>query len=160
MKTYQVKVENLVFSAAHFLISSDFGVEALHGHNFAVEITFEKNIIEDGIVLDFVLLRDYAEKILKKLDHKLLIPSGNPDIKIEQVDKNVSISADGIILSLKTNNVMQIPFVNTSAELIAEHIAQSLLTKLRDSGMLNGTGAITVGVSEEPGCQGICKIEF
>ena len=160
MKTYQVKIDNLVFSAAHFLVSSDFGTEALHGHDFGVEITFETDVIEDGIVLDFVLLRDYSENILKKLDHKLLIPAQNPDIKIESVNKNICISADNISLNLKTNNVIQIPFVNTSAELIAEYIAHSLLTKLRDSGMINGTGAITVGVSEEPGCQGICRIEF
>ena len=160
MKTHEIKIGNLQFSATHFLIGEKFGVEALHGHNFGVEITFRSKIDADGIVVDFAKLRAYANEIIEQLNHKLLIPAKNSDLKIELDNKNISISANNIALMLKTNNVIQIPFVNTSAELIAEYFAQGILTKLRDSGIINGTGTLKVGVSEEPGCIGICTIEF
>ncbi len=160
MKTHEIKIDNFQFSAAHFLIGEKFGVEALHGHNFGVEITFKSRIDDAGIVVDFINLRSYAKEIINQLDHKLLLPGRNPGIKIEQSDKNTNISADSLFISIKSNNVVQIPFVNTSAELIAEYFAQNMLTKLRDSGMLNGTGTLKVGISEEPGCTGICRIDF
>ena len=135
-------------------------MEALHGHNFSIDITFKSKIDADGIVVDFVKLRAFAAEIIEQLDHKLLIPAKNPGIKIGLDSKNINISANNISIKLKSNNVVQIPFVNTSAELIAEYFAQEILTKLRDSGMLNGTGTLKAAISEEPGCTGICNIDF
>jgi len=58
------------FAASHFLTKYHGKCENLHGHNYKVVITIEGPIQEDGMVLDFKLLKDiYMEKIHSELDH-------------------------------------------------------------------------------------------
>ena len=47
--------------------------EALHGHNWKVEVSVASNRLNrEGIVLDFGVLKQKVEKILKTLDHTYL----------------------------------------------------------------------------------------
>ena len=160
MKTHKVKIGNLQFSAAHFLVGKDFGVELLHGHNFAVEITFESNLDSEGLVVDFIKLLEFAKEIINKLDHKLLIPAQNPGIKISHNLDKLIITTEEMSLTLKKNNVVLIPFINTSAELIAEYFCSTFLQNMLDANEISDKCIIEVAVTEEPGCQGICRIQY
>ena len=160
MKAHKVTVGKLHFSSAHFLVSDEFGVEAIHGHNFGVEVTIEQSINPDGIVIDFVKLRQLCIKVVMDLDHKLLLPTRNPDLTIEKDGDKYSISAEDLSLTLKESVVCELPFVNVSAELLAEFIGQSILEKLRQINLVNKSGVMKVKVTEEPGCTGTCKFQF
>lgn len=61
------------FSAAHNLRKLKGKCEALHGHNYKVEILISsKKLTEEGIVMDFRDLKLALGEILGKLDHKYL----------------------------------------------------------------------------------------
>lgn len=69
---YSVKVE-ADFSAAHNLKGYRGKCEELHGHNWRVEVTVTKNVLDKtGMVLDFKYLKMKLNEVLEKLDHKYL----------------------------------------------------------------------------------------
>ncbi len=68
---YRVTIRR-TFSAAHTITIG--GVrEAMHGHNFAVEISAEAAELDgEGIVIDFRTLKHHADAVLKEMDHSYL----------------------------------------------------------------------------------------
>ena len=61
------------FSGAHRLRYLQGRCEALHGHNWKIEASVVSNRLDqEGIVLDFGILKQKVEKILKTLDHTYL----------------------------------------------------------------------------------------
>lgn len=81
MKTYEVLVNDsaLTFSSAHFITFANGECEALHGHDFRVGVRVTGEVLPDGgYVLDFMQLHRAIREILRKLDHKILLPGENP----------------------------------------------------------------------------------
>jgi len=67
-----VKVE-ANFSAAHNLRGYKGKCEALHGHNWKVEVAVgAAKLDKTGMVLDFTDLKMKLNRVLEKLDHKYL----------------------------------------------------------------------------------------
>lgn len=61
------------FAAAHFLTKYHGKCENLHGHNYKLEITVKGPVFENGLLVDFSILKKIVkEKILNKLDHRNL----------------------------------------------------------------------------------------
>ena len=61
------------FSAAHRLRHLHGKCEALHGHNWRIEVSVAaKELTKEGVVIDFGLLKNRVETILKTLDHTYL----------------------------------------------------------------------------------------
>ncbi len=61
------------FSAAHRLEEVGGKCESLHGHNFAVEVVVEADVLDEcGMVMDFRLLKRRTRSILEALDHHYL----------------------------------------------------------------------------------------
>ncbi|OGP86816.1 MAG: 6-carboxytetrahydropterin synthase QueD [Deltaproteobacteria bacterium RBG_16_48_10] len=61
------------FSGAHRLRYLRGRCEGLHGHNWKIEVSVLSNRLnKEGIVLDFGILKQKVEEILKSLDHTYL----------------------------------------------------------------------------------------
>ena len=61
------------FSGAHRLRHLHSRCENLHGHNWKIEVSVVSNRLNrEGIVIDFGILKEKVEKILKTLDHTYL----------------------------------------------------------------------------------------
>jgi 6-pyruvoyltetrahydropterin/6-carboxytetrahydropterin synthase len=61
------------FSGAHRLRHLRGRCEKLHGHNWKIEVSVVSNRLnQEGIVLDFGILKEKVEKILEILDHTYL----------------------------------------------------------------------------------------
>jgi len=61
------------FSGAHRLRYLRGRCEELHGHNWKIEVSVVSNRLNrEGIVMDFGILKQKVEKILKSLDHTYL----------------------------------------------------------------------------------------
>jgi 6-pyruvoyltetrahydropterin/6-carboxytetrahydropterin synthase len=61
------------FSGAHRLRHLHGKCEALHGHNWKVEVSVVSNRLnKGGVVIDFKILKQKVEKVLKPLDHTYL----------------------------------------------------------------------------------------
>lgn len=66
---YSIKIFTS-FSAAHFLRNYKGKCEALHGHNWKVEVNVASNILNSaGMVMDFSELKQISNAVLEKLDH-------------------------------------------------------------------------------------------
>ncbi len=69
---FRLKVKNH-FSSAHFLRNYGGACENLHGHNWLVELIVEGEKLNDtDLLIDFKILKNILENILKELDHKLI----------------------------------------------------------------------------------------
>jgi 6-pyruvoyltetrahydropterin/6-carboxytetrahydropterin synthase len=68
---YKITVKK-TFSAAHTLMIGGKS-ETLHGHNFTVEATLSSERLDDeGLVVDFRVLKGWTDEILEELDHSFL----------------------------------------------------------------------------------------
>jgi 6-pyruvoyltetrahydropterin/6-carboxytetrahydropterin synthase len=69
---YEVAIKK-TFSAAHRISEIGGKCEALHGHNFLVEISVtSESLNEEGLLIDFRTLKRWTEEVLDQLDHKYL----------------------------------------------------------------------------------------
>jgi len=69
---YEITVRSH-FSGAHRLRFLHGKCEALHGHNWKVEVSVVSNrLSKEGVVIDFGVLKQKVEKVLKPLDHTYL----------------------------------------------------------------------------------------
>jgi 6-pyruvoyltetrahydropterin/6-carboxytetrahydropterin synthase len=61
------------FSGAHRLRYLHGKCEELHGHNWKVEVSVVSDRLnQEGVVIDFTILKQRVEKVLKSLDHHYL----------------------------------------------------------------------------------------
>jgi 6-pyruvoyltetrahydropterin/6-carboxytetrahydropterin synthase len=68
---YEITVKR-TFSAAHTLVIGGKS-ETLHGHNFTVEVTLSSERLDnEGLVVDFRVLKGWTDETLEKLDHSFL----------------------------------------------------------------------------------------
>jgi len=69
---YQVFIQ-INFSAAHFLRNYKGECENIHGHNWKVDVIVSTEALdESGMAIDFKLLKQKTNSIVKQLDHQYL----------------------------------------------------------------------------------------
>jgi 6-pyruvoyltetrahydropterin/6-carboxytetrahydropterin synthase len=69
---YEIKIVRF-FAAAHFLKDYNGKCEALHGHNWKIEIMVHRQDLGEGnMAFDFSKLKRISDEILDTLDHKNL----------------------------------------------------------------------------------------
>lgn len=79
---YEVYIETF-FSSAHRLEKYKGKCEKLHGHNWKVGVCVRsRKLNKEGMVIDFKLLKETADRILHKIDHCYL--NNIPYFKINQ----------------------------------------------------------------------------
>lgn len=58
------------FAASHFLTKYHGKCENLHGHNYKLIVTISDEVKEDGMVMDFKIMKDRVKSnVIDKLDH-------------------------------------------------------------------------------------------
>jgi 6-pyruvoyltetrahydropterin/6-carboxytetrahydropterin synthase len=60
----------VTISTAHLVQTTKGPCSRLHGHNWRIVVTCEGDIQEDGMIVDFINIKE----LVKSLDHKLLLP--------------------------------------------------------------------------------------
>ena len=85
MSSWKILIErgNLEFSAAHF-ITFDGECEPLHGHNYGVRVEAAGELTADSYVVDFVVMKDIVRTLIKRWDHRFLLPLQNPHLRISE----------------------------------------------------------------------------
>lgn len=65
--------KEFTFDAAHFLTKYHGKCENLHGHTYRLRVTVEGPVGEEGMVVDFKVLKSLVkEKVIDKYDHQSL----------------------------------------------------------------------------------------
>lgn len=135
-ESYHVRIakERLTFSSAHFITYGGDVCEPLHGHNYHVAAEVHGPLDENHYVVDFLAVRDALQRIVDRLDHRVLLPTGHPTIRVaEQADDEAAevVATHGARRWVfPRQDCVLLPLANTTAELLARHIGQELLAAL------------------------------
>jgi 6-pyruvoyltetrahydropterin/6-carboxytetrahydropterin synthase len=125
---YKVRVtkDSLVFSAGHFITYAGDHCERIHGHNYRTAVEVEDDLDENHYVFDFIALRDMTQAIINDLDHRMLVPTASPLIRLEEDGPNWLLRYRDRHWSFPRDECVLLPLANTTAELLADHIAGRL----------------------------------
>lgn len=133
---YSIKVykQYFNFAAAHFIIFDDGTREPLHGHNYHIKAEGSTPDLKDDMVFDFLQIKPIIRDVCNSLDHRLILPSDNPLLSIENCGNNYFIeTSKKENFSFPKSDVLLLPIHNVSAERLAIYIANQVneLTKIR-----------------------------
>ncbi len=151
MPGYKVAVEKdyLVFAAGHF-ITYGGQCESLHGHNYRARVELEGELDENHYVFDFGRLKKIMRRLCDELDHKVLLPLENPEVHLTDEDDGVAVAYRQKRYLFPRQDVMLLPVPNTTAEMIARHLARRLREELAPLNPANLT-SLQVEVEESFG---------
>jgi 6-pyruvoyltetrahydropterin/6-carboxytetrahydropterin synthase len=155
----RVTKDHLVFSAAHFITFNGNICERLHGHNWRTAVEVCGPLDENHYVFDFIALRDTLQKIVNELDHRMLLPTGHPAIRVAAGEREVEVTFEDRRWVFPREDCVLLPIANTTAERIAEWIAHRLRPELPDHGGQHLT-ALRVEVEENFGQWGIVELDL
>lgn len=129
---YSVRLEKerFVFSAAHFITYADNICEPLHGHNYGVAAEVFGPLDANHYVVDFIALRDALVGITRELDHRMLLPTEHPRIRVEASDREVEARFEDRRWVFPRADCVLLPVANTTAEVLARWIGERLLAEL------------------------------
>ncbi len=149
MPSFRVRVakDYTVFASAHFVTYDRDQSEPIHGHNYRAAVGIEGALDENHYVFNFVPLKRHLRTICDRLDHHLLLPTGNPIIDIAQDETSYLIRQGDKHYVIPKEDVVQLPIPNTTAELLARWISEQLVAWLRETGV-TGLTALEVEVEE------------
>jgi 6-pyruvoyltetrahydropterin/6-carboxytetrahydropterin synthase len=86
---HEISVE-VTFSAAHRITLGEGEVDRLHGHNWRTVVTVRADHLdENGLALDFGLLRRITREVTQKLDHQD-VNAGPPFDRLNPTAENVA----------------------------------------------------------------------
>jgi 6-pyruvoyltetrahydropterin/6-carboxytetrahydropterin synthase len=151
--SYKVSVakDYLVFAAGHFITYGDL-CEALHGHNYRVRVELEGTLDDNSYVLDFVTLKRVMRRLVDELDHRMLLPRGNPRVEVREEAEQIHVLVRNTQkrYMFPREDVVLLDIPNTTAEMLATHLARRLREELAGMEAAN-IRAITMMVEESFG---------
>ena len=130
---YKVRVtkDHLVFCSAHFISYEGDKCERLHGHNYRATVEVEGDLDVNGYVFDFIALKHRTKAITDELDHRMMLPTTNTLIAVEEGSKSVHVRYRDREWVFPRDDCVLLPIENTTAELLARYIAVRLRDDLR-----------------------------
>lgn len=150
---YSIKVykQYFNFASSHFMIFENGSREPLHGHNYRVMLKGEVPALSGDMVFDFLDIKPIVREVCDSLDHKLLVPKDNTQLKIYTDKKNFVIETpDESYFSIPQTDVLLLPILNTSAERIAVYICDEIRQRVKDRFGFSFNN-LEVEVEETPG---------
>ncbi len=135
----------ITFSATHIIpMHSKCG--RLHGHDYAINATIEGSLGKDGVIMDFISVKEFLRGIASELDHRVLIPVKDPGVRIQGEYVNYKVGDKEVTLPKCDCAMLDIDVA--SAETLAEFVLSRLLQKVK---FPVNVAAIEIGVDEGRG---------
>ena len=130
---FKVRVikDHLVFCSGHFISYEGDKCERLHGHNYRAAVEVEGDLDENQYVFDFIALKHRTKAITDELDHRMMLPTRNSLIAVEEGPKSVHVRYRDREWLFPRDDCVLLPVENTTAELLARYIAGRLAEALR-----------------------------
>jgi 6-pyruvoyltetrahydropterin/6-carboxytetrahydropterin synthase len=128
--TVRVTKDYLVFCSGHFISYEGDRCERLHGHNYRTAVEVEGELDENRYVFDFIALKNRTKAIVDELDHRMMLPTRNPHIRVEAGPASVHVQYRDRQWVFPRGDCVLLPIENTTAELLARYIAGRLLDDL------------------------------
>jgi 6-pyruvoyltetrahydropterin/6-carboxytetrahydropterin synthase len=130
---YKVRVtkDHLVFCSGHFISYEGDKCERLHGHNYRTAVEIEGQLDDNRYVFDFIALKQRTKAITDELDHRMMLATRNPHIRLEEGAGSVRVRYREREWVFPREDCVLLPIENTTAELLARYIAGRLLDDLK-----------------------------
>ena len=124
--------EDLVFAAAHFITYAGHRCEKLHGHNYRVSVVVEGGLEPDSwYVVDFSAVKKVMRALTGELDHRVLLPRDNPQLKVVQDNGSVRVSYAGEPRYVfPAGDCVILPIPNTTVEMLSQYLAGRVRAEL------------------------------
>lgn len=154
LTTIEIDKDYLKFSAAHFTVFSSTDRERLHGHNFRVIARFEAEVNDNGMCVDYSVLKRKVQQVCDDLDEYTLIAGDSPFLRVEEtVEHYVVIHNDVEQLFLKSDTLI-LPVKNTTVEELSSYVL-SLVVDDQQFQQACEFKQIDIWVSSGPGQKGM-----
>lgn len=135
----------ITFSATH-IIPGHSKCGRLHGHDYAISSSIEGEMGPDGVIMDFISVKEFLREVANELDHRVLIPAKDKGVRVGKDyveyklgDKELRLPrSDCILLEIKV----------ASAETLANFVLQRMLDKVK---FPKNVTRIEIGVDEGRG---------
>jgi 6-pyruvoyltetrahydropterin/6-carboxytetrahydropterin synthase len=159
----RLALPRLVFSSGHFITYCGDVCERLHGHNYQVAAEIYGPLDENHYVVDFVATRDALQAIVDALDHRMLLPTGHPTIRVVEQpgpggEPEVVVTHERRRWVFPRGDCVLLPVPNTTSELLARYIAGELQSALKRL-MPAPPQRLVVEVDECHGQAGVCDLQ-
>jgi 6-pyruvoyltetrahydropterin/6-carboxytetrahydropterin synthase len=161
MLNYSIRVASadLIFSAAHFITFEGGGCEPLHGHDYRVKAELFGPLGANEYVVDFVLVREALQAIVKELDHCVLLPGEHDSIALKLERDEYVVTHAGRRWVLPRDNCRVLPIANTTTERFAWYIGGRLIDDVIAKRQLPVT-EVCIEVGECDGFAAVCRLKI
>lgn len=138
-------LSKITFSATH-IIPMHTKCGRLHGHDYAINAKIVGDIGPNGVIMDFVSVKEFLRGIASELDHRVLIPKLDERVKVNK--EYVSYRIGNKELRLPISDCILLDIEVASAETLAEFVLKRLLQKVK---FPRNVKTIEIGVDEGRG---------
>ena len=133
--------------------------EPIHGHNYRVQIKGHSLELDDDMVFNFLDIKPIVRDICNDLDHKLILPKNNSNLRIEETSKNYKVfTLDESEFSFPKSDILLLPIENTSVERIAHYLALRISDVVKEKFNFEFK-ELEVEVEESPGQSAVCLLK-
>jgi 6-pyruvoyltetrahydropterin/6-carboxytetrahydropterin synthase len=136
---------NIAFSATH-IIPGHSKCGRLHGHDYAINCTIEGGIGPDGVIMDFVSVKELLRGIASELDHRVMIPKKGPGVEVTKDSVKLHVKDKEFVFPKEDCILLDIDVA--SAETLANFVLQRVIDKVK---FPKNVKHIEVGVDEGRG---------
>lgn len=135
------------FSACHFIPKHE-KCSRLHGHSYIVRLRLEGDIGEEGMIMDFVVLKKKLKEMIDELDHKTLLPTKSSDVSLKVTDIDVEAISCGKRYVFPRVDVTLLDIPTTTAEEMSKMMVKRMVSEVEFPGNVK---SISIGLDEERG---------
>jgi 6-pyruvoyltetrahydropterin/6-carboxytetrahydropterin synthase len=116
---------NIKFSACHFIAGHE-KCGRLHGHTYIVSLKLFGETDDNGMLMDFVLVKRALRAMAEELDHRVLIPSNSTKVKVTIADE-ILVTAGNKRYMFPIEDVVLLDTKESSAEEMSQALLKRLL---------------------------------
>ena len=135
------------FSACHFIPRHE-KCSRLHGHSYIVRLRLEGDIGEDGLIMDFVVLKKKLKQMIDELDHKTLIPTRSNEVTVDVTEDEVQVMTCGKRYVFPMVDVTLLDIPTTTAEEMSKAMTQRMVSEIEFPANVR---SVSIGLDEERG---------
>ncbi|MCL2317426.1 MAG: 6-pyruvoyl tetrahydropterin synthase family protein [Methanomassiliicoccaceae archaeon] len=137
----------ITFSSCHFIPMHE-KCSRLHGHSYAVRMRLEGDLDDNGMVMDFVILKKKLKAMISEMDHKVLLPARSKIVKITEKDGSVEVVSCKKRYVFPSEDVLMLDISSTTAEEMARMMTERII---REIDLPPTIKSVAIGLDEERG---------
>jgi len=137
------------FSACHILLRHE-KCSHIHGHSYCIHLRIFGRMDEDSMLSDFGAIKSKLRGLAEELDHRILVPTANPDIKVgnDPTGQNIVLEMAERTYSFPRTDVVLLPLRASTVEELSRYILGRFVSEWR---VPENVDRIELGIEEGRG---------